>query len=71
MFIEIRKIKEIPFRVNTEVDEVIAKNLTIGNHMKVLEELGYYKDAKMKIIDGTHVYYKGRKNGVYFHYSLD
>lgn len=71
MFIEIRKIKEIPFRVNTEVDEVIAKDLTIGNHMKVLDELGYCKDAAMKIIDGVHVYYKGSKNGVYFNYSLD
>lgn len=71
MFIKIRKIKEIPFRINSEVDEVLADNLTFQNHMQVLEELGYCKDAKMKIIDGTHVYYKGRKNGVYFQYSLD
>ena len=68
-YIEIRKIKEIPFRINPEEDEVLATGLSMGNRMQALEDLGYTEDSKEMVLDdGTHVYYKGRKNGVYFCY---
>ena len=68
-YIEIRKIKETPFRINPEEDEVLATGLSMGNHMQALEDLGYAEDSKEMVLDdGTHVYYKGRKNGVYFYY---
>lgn len=68
-YVEIRKIKEIPFRINPEEDEVLATGLSMGNHMQALEELGYLRDSKEMVLDdGTLIYYKGKKNGVYFCY---
>lgn len=68
--IKIKKIKEVPFRVNSEEDEVLVSGLTMKNRMDALEELRYLKDTKQKVLDnGTLVYYKGNRNAVYFSYS--
>lgn len=68
MAIQIRKIKQIPFQIDPEQDELLVDNLTMDNHMDALEDLGYLKDSKETFVGSTKVYYKGRRNGVYFQY---
>lgn len=63
----VRKIKEIPFRINQDVDKIIAKDLTRDQFEELLVELGYDLNKK-KLIDGISVYYKNRRNGMYVSY---
>lgn len=67
--IQIKQINTLPFRISSEDDTVLVDNLTMDNRMDALKELGYLTDSKTTLVDGTRVYYKGRKNGVYFHYK--
>lgn len=67
MTIQIKKIKRIPFEISNE-DEILVENLSLDEVPLALEELGFSK-RKEKVINGTMVYYKTRRNGVYLSYK--
>ena len=67
MAIQIKKIKRIPFEISDD-DGVLMESLSLDEVPLALEELGFGK-RKEKVIDGTMVYYKTRRNGVYLSYK--
>ena len=67
MAIQIKKIKRIPFEISNE-DEILVENLSLDEVPLALEELGFGK-RKEKVVNGTMVYYKTRRNGVYLSYK--
>jgi hypothetical protein len=67
MTIQIKKVKRIPFEISNE-DEILVENLSLDEVPLALEELGFSK-RKEKVINGTMVYYKTRRNGVYLSYK--
>lgn len=63
----IKKISEIPFRINRDTDKVLIGDLSRSEVDGALDYLGYL-DARKKIINGVMVYYKAKRDGVYVSY---
>ena len=65
---KVSKVKNIPFYIDHDNDEVLAEGLTRIQYEELLEYLGYSLD-RFTLVGGTTVYYKNRKNGVYITYQ--
>lgn len=65
---KVSRIKNIPFYIDHENDEVLAEGLTRTQYEELVESLGYSLN-KFTHRGNTTIYYKNRKNGIYITYQ--
>ena len=72
-YIQIKKIKEIPFRINPDKDPIVKNHLAESEVPDALAELGFSKKERRELVldDGTVVYYKNRRNGLYLAFKTE